>query len=85
MKMVLAVVAAVLLFGYATSGGPVRRDDGSVDAGATLQRSAGAGGEAAGRGIDDVGNSLGHGVGSAVGNSDLAKVAAAGADRKSVV
>ena len=78
MKTVLVVVAAVLLFGYAASGGPVRREDGTIDASATLQESAEAGGDMAGRGLDDVGNSIGHGLGSAVSSSDLAKVGVAG-------
>lgn len=85
MKTVAVIVAAVLLFGFASSGGPVRNPDGSVDAGATLEQSAKAGGEVAGQGIDDFGNTLGRGVGSTVASSDLAKVAAAGGAAAGVV
>ncbi len=85
MKTVLAVVAAVLLFGYAASGGAVRREDGTVDAAATLERSADAGGETLGRGVDDFGNALGGGIGSAVSSSDLAKVAVAGGAAAGVI
>lgn len=85
MKTIIAIVAVVLLFGFAASGGPVRREDGTIDAPATLERSADKGGEVAGQGLDDVGNSIGHGVGSTVASSDLAKVGVAGAAAAGVV
>lgn len=85
MKTIVVVVVAVLVFGFAASGGPVRREDGTIDASATLAESAEKGGAIAGRGVDDVGNSLGGGLGQAIGESDLAKVAAAGAAAAAVV
>jgi hypothetical protein len=89
LKTAAVVVGGIIALGVVSNGGPVLREDGTVDASATLDQGAKAGGDVAGQVVgeagDAVGNSIGRSVGSAVDSSDLAKVAAAGAAAAGVV